>query len=958
MYLCCQEEAAGDRAVEKPDTEAPVANMEAEYVSLHVAEHGTKEAVEHGAKEAVDAPEYVLMEPAEYGTKEAVEQGAKEQGTKDDPRNGVEDTAEYWTKEAAEQGTKDDLGNGVEDTAEHGTQQVGEHNAQNGAVEVIASDESAAPGHADAAEPSRSIKAIGTAHRWLVNWVNKSTGRSLAVVGCCVLVVLVACVGCAHGRGTASFTPLLNFSGDFTGNWGVQYDENWIDYDRARRDFSLGRASMFLFEVQTGSVVDPTVLAEVQAFRDRIKALEVEFEGRTFSYADLCQPQPPANACAETSILDFVDGQPSLPTPASPLFPIFATLRPTLLSATSRSMTMSFVLHPSPKAWEHDDSASRTMERAMLAVAEEWDGRGVVRVRAYTVASLGDEVLRMLMAELPMVIGVVVCMVLYLAGTLGRVVLQRGVTQYGLAACAVACPLFGSLVCFGIMGYARIPLTVMSAMALFLSIGIGVDGAFVYFFELHTLGLQCSHDEPIEATLALLGEAAARTGPTNFISVATSVIAFFISAATTPITGMASYALQNGLCLLFSYCFLQTFYMALVGLSARHNHAWLRTHTSKVKSPGECSHKLFRSFGAVLTRRGVPGIVLIVLVGTTGALAYTGSLVKSGMNDEMFLRRDSYLLPFLSALRTDYGGSGPQQVDLLVDHPTQELPALLGELSARRDVLLVRSFVTAPGGLAAWPGMEKTGGAEHPWLRTGGEAWRQDLRFAGSALRTSRHRILLLQPLTNEERAAQLEELRSLCATSQATFGLANAGFAGSMAINTHIRTETMSTLGVALLGVSISLLATLPTSVAISSIVAIAVIMVHVVGFMYILGHSFHAITYSVLCLSVGLSVDYSIHVSLGVARSTGDIMSRVRHGISEAGPPVLNGAITTAIGVGGFFFGQSYPFQTFAQVALSVIIFGMVIAFFFIPCTAIYVDKLARTFGEAKVTPLAPMV
>ena len=63
---------------------------------------------------------------------------------------------------------------------------------------------------------------------------------------------------------------------------------------------------------------------------------------------------------------------------------------------------------------------------------------------------------------------------------LDRMVARGGCRQVIIAAASVACPLLASLACFGVMGYAGVRLTVLSAMALFLSIGIALDDVFLY----------------------------------------------------------------------------------------------------------------------------------------------------------------------------------------------------------------------------------------------------------------------------------------------------------------------------------------------------------------------------------------------------------------------------------------------------------------------------------------------
>merc|ERR1719397_1373156 len=89
------------------------------------------------------------------------------------------------------------------------------------------------------------------------------------------------------------------------------------------------------------------------------------------------------------------------------------------------------------------------------------------------------------------------------------------------------------------------------------------------------------------------------------------------------------------------------------------------------------------------------------------------------------------------------------------------------------------------------------------------------------------------------------------------------------------------------------------------------------------------------VLIMGIGFSVDSSAHISYHYLASPTHIPSNVRlaNCLYAVGPPVLQGACTTMLGVIPLMFVPSYIPRTFAKVVFLVIMLSLVHSLFLLP-------------------------
>ncbi|XP_076454785.1 patched domain-containing protein 3-like [Babylonia areolata] len=111
-------------------------------------------------------------------------------------------------------------------------------------------------------------------------------------------------------------------------------------------------------------------------------------------------------------------------------------------------------------------------------------------------------------------------------------------------------------------------------------------------------------------------------------------------------------------------------------------------------------------------------------------------------------------------------------------------------------------------------------------------------------------------------------------------------------------------------------------------SLVAVTIVMIltGIFGFMYFWNITLSPITMIHLVMSVGFCVDFSAHVCTAYLISDRiKRKARARDAVRHAASPVMNGAISTLLGVVFLSFTKSYVFVTFFKIMLLVITLGM---------------------------------
>jgi predicted RND superfamily exporter protein len=110
----------------------------------------------------------------------------------------------------------------------------------------------------------------------------------------------------------------------------------------------------------------------------------------------------------------------------------------------------------------------------------------------------------------------------------------------------------------------------------------------------------------------------------------------------------------------------------------------------------------------------------------------------------------------------------------------------------------------------------------------------------------------------------------------------------------------------------------------------------VWILGTMTFIDYSLNILTISVTSLTIGIGVDYAIHVTERfkiVADKTGDIELAVRQTIEKTGGALLIAALTTTLGFGMLILAPIPPQQQFGVIMVMTIAYSLFTSILFLP-------------------------
>ena len=115
-----------------------------------------------------------------------------------------------------------------------------------------------------------------------------------------------------------------------------------------------------------------------------------------------------------------------------------------------------------------------------------------------------------------------------------------------------------------------------------------------------------------------------------------------------------------------------------------------------------------------------------------------------------------------------------------------------------------------------------------------------------------------------------------------------------------------------------------------------IALVLVWVLGTMTLLGIPYNVITALITALSIGIGVDYTIHIIHRYEEEFAqlwDPAAAARRTLGTTGSALLGSALTTALGFGVLTFSSLTPFQQFGMVTAITIAYALVAAIVVVP-------------------------
>ncbi|KAL7386284.1 hypothetical protein ABVT39_006154 [Epinephelus coioides] len=536
-------------------------------------------------------------------------------------------------------------------------------------------------------------------------------------------------------------------------------------------------------------------------------------------------------------------------------------------------------------------------------------------------------------------------------------------TKVWVATCGVLSTGLAVLSGFGALLLLDQPFVMTVASCPFMILGIGLDDTFIM--------ISCwQRTRVLDSVPDRLADTYKHASVSITITTLTDALALFLGY-TSPFGSVRSFCLYAGISICFCYLYSITFLgacMALNGQREAENKHWftcakvpedLPSRSSKafsvccvggrydriteMEDTEPMSHMFERFYGPFLTHKWMKACVFVIYACYLAASIYGCFILQEGLNTRNLALDDSYIVNYYNNQRQHFSKYS-YNVMVAVKQPISYWDK--GELEHLRSCISNFEDLNFVNGSFAWfLSFEEYANATN--LNIGSQEafqthltnflelqsmFRQDINFtADNKIQASRFFIQTLNNTTPKDMMVRLRRTADECPVQVLVYHPAFIFFDQY----TVIKDNTVQTILVAVVVMLVVSLILIPSPLC-STWVAFTIcsVIVGVTGFMALWGVNLDSISMINLVMCIGFSVDFSAHICYSfVSSSKSDVNEKATDALARLGYPILQGALSTILGVVVLSMSGSYIFRTFFKIVFLVITFGLLHSLVFIP-------------------------
>jgi Niemann-Pick C1 protein len=664
--------------------------------------------------------------------------------------------------------------------------------------------------------------------------------------------------------------------------------------------------------------------------------------------------------------------------------PVFDTSNQ-LTSAKTFLMTINFP--ETDTAFEFEEE----MLDRVLALQEEWvnEAGNSYRLEIFAERSFDDEFSRAIVADIPLVPLIFVVMSMFT----GLVFFRRNwIHSRVILGVGAVCSVFLSImVGYGIMFIIGVPFTSMTQIVPFIMFGIGLDDAFIIWGAYQRMDRSIPVLDRIHDTME-------EVGVSIFVTTFTSVVAFALGGLSkVPAVYWLCYYAAPTIFIDFIYqttFFVALIVLDEERVEAKKRDCFTclkapeRADGQDDEVPQETIADRFMAwYSDILMKPAVKVLVLAVFFGIFGGLGYSASLLKQEFYFTDVLPSDSYVADFWDNYNANTGGTGVapyvvfrdvNQGDLAIQDQMVEYVnsiVAMDEVEGQPDFFWVRdfqSFLTSTQTMSSLASSFPTDSDAYSTYRGSSStvqdamadlAFEQQLdvfltvpsynelysdnivRNTAGNITVSRTRVRMSQ-VNQRKVEAQVDALdtqRAISEVAPINVGVDPDNWKfftfDELYYIWQFYTESPSELVLTtILGVSavsiISLIFIPHWSSVLFVAPIISILYVDLLGFLQLCGVAINAVSYISLVMSIGLMVDFLLHILLRFFESketTRD--AKVKDVLQTMGTSILIGGISTFLGVLPLVFSSSTIFSTIFYCFLGLVVLGITHGLIFLP-------------------------
>lgn len=642
----------------------------------------------------------------------------------------------------------------------------------------------------------------------------------------------------------------------------------------------------------------------------------------------------------------------TIPTPRNQFFSQLVANETLLVSATAARLVVRVPNVDSiTKQWER-----QAIETILKLRQEESD----IFVEVLGETSIPDELVRALEADLPLVPIVVALMSICSCALLG--------VSVGLA--AIAAVLFSILAGAGILCIIGVPWTSATQLMPFLILGIGLDDAIILYTTWRRVNSSSSENLRIEDQVTQMIEAA---GLSIFLTTVTSTLAFSLGTFTSSVPAIYWLCQYCAPTIALVLVYQLTFFIACLVETEKRA---LRKNPDlfiNFKPPWLDQKMEWYAENLLGLPRVVKVSVILCFFGFAGFCASRIPSLTQEVKLEDLLPQGSYAASFLQT-EDRYSDAGGQLVPVdtyfigydFANRTTRE------QLQNRvQDELIYHGPDSDfQGPLLSWMdafeyykafengGIEDSSGASFQALLSQflnhpvyGSIFGDDIAFQNGDVVASRVSLWLAVDRSDVDRLLRAFDVANSFAT-ESTF--THNKIYNVWEFYSTVFSEVVMATVLGIVAVSIVSLAFVPRWGSLHVISMICLLYSDLVGVVQLSGLHLNGITFVCITMSIGLLVDFCLHLILRFEEGP----SCCRDMLKSMGSSVLMGGSTTLLGIAPLAFSTSEAFRTVFIIFLAIVSIGVGHGLILLPLILDVLPSRRKQDIQLKVSPKRPIL